>query len=295
MVIRKHPIASPQSFATTGMRDDDEDPNVQAAVNAARQAAFTASVETFSLLAGLPDAYLRSQRRELKRLTRIAGDDDVRITVMRESIRQAGRLSATAKLGQHRVERMLVAMTSDELLVHGFVSNDAFEPIHRLLVQLTIYGISANHVLIESTDIDGYFRFRTGIKSRASIPVAKDVKVGLSDEVAEALSRANAKPEASAPAAEAAAPAGRQVLGRLQILDPTGKTTLHVDPYPMRIENDSVYREYVLVDGKGRGDHEVQNIAAGTEKQEHNAPERPAAATRKAQGAKPASKPRGKP
>lgn len=287
MVTRKHPIVS-QTLGNAGMRDNREDPNVEAAIAAARQAAFAASTDTFNLLAGLPGAYLRSQRRELKRLTRIASDDDVRIAVMRESIRQAGRLDATAKLGQRRVERMLVAMNSDELLVHGFVSNEAIEPMHRLLVQLTIYGVSANYVLIEHTDADGYFRFRTGIRTRASAPMAEGVKVGLSDDVAEALARVNAKSEPADSAAEAAA-AGRKVVGRLEILDPTGRTKLHIDPYPMRIENDSVYREYVLVEGRGIVDG-PRDLRDGSAAPDKPAPAKDSAARSSRAGSKPRDK-----
>lgn len=249
MAIQKNQVVLPQLFAEPGTRGDRGGENMQSTIDAARRTAFTAAIDTFKLLADLPGAYLRSQKREMKRLQRIASDDDPRIRVMHESIRQARTLHTTAQLGQRRVERLLVALADSEALVHGFVSDGQLKPAAGLTIRLSLKEGGSHRSFQERTDEAGYFRFRLGTDSRPYKPGSQPTESKMSASIAEALARVNAKSAAGASARAATAPGAQLALARLEIFDAADKS-LHVDPQPMQIDAGSVYREYVLVDGR---------------------------------------------
>lgn len=286
MATQRHNFVLPQLFTDPGDRI------VQAAVEAARQSAFASSIDTFNLLAALPDAYLRSQKRELKRLSRVAGDEDVRVATMHESIRHARQLSAIAKLGRRRVDRMQAALSGADLLVHGFISTAELEPAPRLLVRLTIREHGKERILTEPTEDDGYFRFLLGHSIRRFGRAASVANVAPGG-FAQTVAHVNDRTGTAAPAEEtvAAAAGAQRPSARLEILDASGRM-LHSDTLPMFVDTDSTYREYVLADGHGIGGDTPRDLRDGINAKDNadaNAP-----APTNARATRSDNKPRGK-
>ena len=301
MANQKPKIVLPQFFIEPGTGADDSQQIARAPIMAARQASFAAAVEVFAMLAALPDAFIRSQRRELKRLQRSGQDDDARIEMMKASIGQSSALHTTARLGQARLERMIVAMSDQGAVVHGFVSDDQLEAIAGLTVRLSINEQGKDRSLFEKTGDDGYFSIRLGSTTRTYKPVTPAVDVSLSERMAEALARINAKAAADAAAPPASTTGDRQILARIEILDATGKL-LHTDPEALVINTGSVYREYVLLDREGASKEDFNNFVrdkaadASTAKAAPTTPlsgKTPPSA--KPRAAKPADKPKGRP
>jgi hypothetical protein len=231
---------------------------------AARQDALGTALDLFTVLSALPAAFMDSQERELKRLERSGKERSPRIDALKASIEQARELRDTAELGQARVGRVLVAASSPDDLVHGFVSDASLSPMPGLTVRLTARTEKDGDgkSLSTTTDKDGYFSIGLGAsRNRDSKPTAA-TPVKLSDRMAELLASVNAKAD-TAPAGAtttASADTGSQRLARIDVLDAKGGL-LHRDPMPLVLNEGSAYREYVIVDGETAGRNDFRDFA----------------------------------
>lgn len=217
-------------------------------MESARQSAIGTGLDLFAFMTALPDAFLASEQRELKRLSRTAEKkNDPRIGRLKVSIERAEELRANAMLGKARVERMLGSLSEDVNVFHGFVSDSDLQPREKLTVRITADrdGEKTEKSLSASTDADGYFSIPLGKAENARHKsAAPESAVNLSDRMNELLKRVNAKPASSSAAAYVD---GSEVLARVEVLDAAGNI-LHQDVSPLVVNDGTAYREYI-VDG----------------------------------------------
>jgi hypothetical protein len=224
---------------------------------AARQDAICSALDLFSVLGALPAAFMDSQERELKRLESSGKERSPRIDALRASIEQVRELRRTADLGQARIARSLVALSSSDDLVHGFVSDATLAPMPGLTVRLTLCTEKEGDgkSLSAISDTDGYYSISLGTSpSSDSKPPTPATPGKLSDRMAELLANVNAKAQADAKTDPSGATTTQasdnssELLARIDVLDPKG-ALLHRDPMPLVLNHGSAYREYVIVDG----------------------------------------------
>lgn len=224
---------------------------IEAPLAAARQPAITTGLDLLAFMTTLPDAFIASEKRELKRLARSGSDkNDPRIERLEISIERAGELRSSTHLGKARLERGLVSLSEDGNVFHGFVSGIDLQPREKITVRISAAreGEKSDKALSAMTDSDGYF----------SIPLGKDTKkatspesaVNLSGRMNELLMRVNAKAGSSSNAATGEksythVDDGKDVLARVEILDAAGNI-LHRDASPLVVNAGTAYREYVI-------------------------------------------------
>ena len=136
---------------------------LEAPLDAVGPSALAAGLEVAQLLSILPNAFVESQKRELKRLQATGAENDERILLLQSSIEE-GEQMRTVVLGvQLRAKRMVAASTGRDDVFHGFVSNADFSPLVGVTVRLR-GGKSERGENSAKTDEDGYF----------SIPLARE-------------------------------------------------------------------------------------------------------------------------
>ncbi len=223
---------------------------IEAPMEAARQPAIGTGLELLSFMSSLPDAFIASERRELKRLARTAeSKNDARIERLKISIERAQEIRGNADLGKTRIERALVSLSEDGNVFHGFVSDTELQPRKGLTVRIVdARSEKTGKSFSATTDADGYFSIALGkdvAGGRKSNTPEADVK--LSDRMAELLSRVNAKADTAAGSDKSYAETGNQneVLAQVEILDTDGKI-LYQDLSPLVINTGTAYREYAI-------------------------------------------------
>ncbi len=235
---------------------------IEAPLAAARQPAISTGMDLLAFMSAMPDIFLASEQRELRRLARTTDNkNDPRIERLKVSIERASELSNTANLGKTRIDRAIVAASTEDNVFHGFVSDANLKPREKLTVRISAArnGDTGNDKetksLSTTTDTDGYFSISLGkekIYSRKSATNESTVK--LSEQMAERLASVNAKAKtdtsaASNPrgAAAAAIENSNEVLARVEILD-ANKNIIYQDESPLIVNAGTAYREYVLAD-----------------------------------------------
>jgi hypothetical protein len=230
---------------------------IEAPFAAARQPAITIGLDLLAFMSALPTAFVTSEQRELKRLSRTAeSKSDSRIERLTRSIERASELHATAMQGKARIDRAVVSLSEEGHVFHGFVSDGNLHPQKGLTVRMTIArddGKESNS-LSATTDADGYFSIPLGREAdRGQKTTTPESDGKLSERIAALVSRVNAKTNTSTTAAAAATSDSREVLARVEILD-ANNNVIHEDSSPLVVNAGTAYREYVIENKDGGHD-----------------------------------------
>ncbi len=217
---------------------------IEAPLSAARFAALGSAFEVVELLNLLPEAFERSQRRELERLRR-SKDDKRRIAALESSMEQAAMLRTMARRANVRLQRAAVIASDQEDAFHGFVSNSDLEPLEGLTVRLTDSKERSGRALTATTDSDGYFRISFGNKRTAPDRVENLDPV---QRLAKLFERFGGQPTAGISGAATSSNRGETPSAHLEILK--GERIIHRDPVPLARTKGSAYREYVISTGR---------------------------------------------
>lgn len=218
---------------------------IQKPLDGAKQTLMGTGLDLFNLLSALPDAFIASQRRELKRVEATASEkDDERIAILQASIVQAGQLRTMIQHGEARVQRVIGSVAHGDDAFHGFVSNAELEPVAGLTVRLTgREGATGKRGLSGTTDKDGYFRIPLSSKrDTTSEWSAKAAKMSF----AERLDSFSAKAETDANATSTSDSSGtsQKRLAQVEILQKD--QVVLTDKFALPVDEGSVYREYVV-------------------------------------------------
>lgn len=224
---------------------DPRDERIRAQAEAVKPAALDAAGEVLAVLALLPDAFIRSQKRELARVMRTEKDEkNPRVAGLRRSIEQVEILGETARHGQSRIERLSTMLDNDKHVFQGFVSDAELRPLPGVRVQVSDAEATGGKTLSAVTAGDGYFAIALSAKgNERGTPMTE----GLADVLNRAFAapgKADAK-NARVKAEAAAAAASQQRKARVEIFDAAGKS-LHKDPQPLPLGAGGIYREYVV-------------------------------------------------
>src|SRR6267143_5709430 len=87
----------PEFFADTTSAENIRRQFIDAPLEVAKASAFTSALDLARMLSLLPDAFLASQQRELKRMKKSVPEDDSRLATLEASIEQAQILRTTAR------------------------------------------------------------------------------------------------------------------------------------------------------------------------------------------------------
>lgn len=227
---------------------------------AAQQPALSTGLQLLAFMSALPEAFITSEKRELKRLAKTADSkNDTRIERLQLSIERATELHTSASQGKTRIDRAMLALSTEDNIFHGFVSDSELKPLAKMTVRISAFragdtsGGKETKSLSASTDADGYFSISLGKeKPITRKPVMSESKVKLSEQMAERLASVNAKAKASTTtssgnAAETYTANTSEVLAQVEILD-GNQNIIHKDETALVVNAGTAYREYVIVD-----------------------------------------------
>ena len=235
---------------------------IEAPMEAAKQSAIGTGLDLFAFMTALPDAFILSEQRELKRLSRnVDSKKDPRIERLKMSIERGKELHTHTQQGKTRIERLLVSLSEEDNVFHGFVSDVDLQPREKLTVRISAAreGEKSEKSLSATTDTDGYFSISLGKDPRGGYrkPMPESA-VNLSERMNELLMRVNAKADiGSSDKASTSASSDQEVLARVEILDSAGNI-LHQDAAPLVVNAGTAYREYV-VDRTARTDKKTNS------------------------------------
>jgi hypothetical protein len=245
---------SNQTFESAAFsKRDPRDERIRKQAEAVKPAAIDVATGALAILALLPDAFIRSQKRELARVMRTEKDGkSPRVVALKRSIDEVGTLGETAKYGLARFQRLSTQSDKDAQVFEGFVSDAELRPLAGLRVQVSAAQASGAQAsggepLSAITAEDGYFVIPlSASRYTRGTPMAGGLGEAMSRVFAapEKVDAKNAKVKAEAAAAAAAA-APTQRSGRVVIYDTNGKP-LHEDPQPLSLGANRLYREYVI-------------------------------------------------
>jgi hypothetical protein len=228
---------------------------IETPMAAARQPAIATGLELLTFMSMLPDAFLASEERELNRLARSSNDkNDPRIERLKFSIMRTKELHNASQKGKARIDRALAALSNEDNVFHGFVSDANLKPREKLTVRISALRESEKDEksLSAITQADGYFSISLGKgKTDAGKSSANESTVTLSEQIAERLASVNAKNKADTAKASntqsAASASTNQARVRVEILD-ANNNVIHQEESPLVVTAGSTYREYVIDD-----------------------------------------------
>jgi hypothetical protein len=230
---------------------------IEAPFAAAQQPALNTGLQLLAFMSALPEAFIASEQRELKRLAKTTDNtNDARIERVQLSLERAADFHASAVQAKTRIDRALLALSTEEKIFHGFVSDMNLKPLEKLTVRISALsdGVTGSSKdtksLSTTTDADGYFSISLGKeKNSAQKSSMPESSVKLSEQIAARLASVNAKAKIGSgeniEQTRSADAYNKEVLAQVEILDATGKL-LHQDSTPLVINNGSAYREYIL-------------------------------------------------
>ena len=155
MATNERKTTLPGFFTDTNSEENVRRQFIEAPLEAASQPALGAALELATLLGILPNAFVASQQRELKRVVQSSSENDPRAVALQTLINHADVLRTMARRGQVRIQRALVTVADDGDVFHGFVSNSDFAPLRGLTVRLTDTKTASVKAFIATTDVDG--------------------------------------------------------------------------------------------------------------------------------------------
>jgi hypothetical protein len=251
---------------------------IETPMKAAQQSAIATGLELLGFMSTLPDAFLASEERELKRLARTSDDkNDPRIERLKLSIARAVQMRDTGQQGKARIDRAMVAASNEDNVFHGFVSDTNLKPREKLTVRISANrdGEKDGKSLSAITNADGYFSISLGKgKTNVRKPSANESTVKLSEQMAERLASVNAKAKTdtvtASDAQSAASASTNQARVRVEILD-ANNNVIHQDESLLVVTAGSTYREYVI-DGDAPTATPRERAAAATEAPTPNVP-----------------------
>ena len=239
MAIQSRWSVIPGFFADTQSADNLRRQFIDGPMEAAGQSALDSAAELATLLSILPDAFVASQRLELRRVSRSAMENDPRIAALETSIERAEVLQTMAQRGQVRVERALVAIATNQDVVHGFVSNTELAPLEGLTVRLTESTSASAKPLAATTDEHGYFRIKLDTKPGTRDNTRVEPKPNTwSQRITDVFAGVGRMPSAS-PEATADADVRELVILKKERL-------LYSEPISIAPDGGSIYREYAI-------------------------------------------------
>ncbi len=259
MATQSRKTGFPEFFADTQSTENLRRQFIEAPMDAAGQAALGTGVELAGLMSILSDAFTASQRREHERVLKSGDEKDPRVAALQTSIDHADLLRSTARRGQVRIQRALVAVASNDEVFHGFVSNTDLVPLGGLTVRVTGSKTGRATALSATTDDDGYFSIALGTKKDTQRePGVTSSPINLSQRIINLMTGRSQEPSASAPAS--AESGGSQV----EILK-KGKL-LHRDMVPVAPDGGSLYREYLIADAEFSSASDFRNFMSEASK-----------------------------
>jgi hypothetical protein len=110
---------------------------IETPLAAAQQPAINTGLDLLAFMTALPNAIVASEQRELKRLLRTTDDNnDDRIERLKLSIERTNELHTTVLQGKARIDRVLVSLSTEGNIFHGFVSDADAKPMAKLTVRI---------------------------------------------------------------------------------------------------------------------------------------------------------------
>jgi hypothetical protein len=224
----------PQFIAEPKSAEEARRQFLEAPLDAVGPSTLAAGLEVAQLLSILPNAFVESQKRELKRLQTTGAENDERILLLQSSIEEGEQLRTFVVGAQLRAKRVVGASSGREDVFHGFVSNPDFSPLVGATVRLK-GGKSDRGQTAAKTDEDGYFsiplRAKTSGKGEAG-------KLSFSQRLNKMFESRNQPSTTPQEEKKARATAQVEIVKKRQVV--------HEDPVPVIIDEGSVYREYVV-------------------------------------------------
>ena len=227
----------PEFFVDAKSAESVQRQFIDAPLQAALQSGFGTALEVAKLLRVLPDAFAASQRSELDRIKQSAEKNDPRVAALEASIEQADDLRRVVRLAEIRTQRSLIALVNEREVFHGFVSDSHMNPLKGLTVQVTAGKAGRAKSLSDITDADGYFNISLG-KTSPPRSSGKEAANITPEQIAELFARQEKEREGEHLDDET------REESRVEILK-KGKL-LYEDPTALRLDEGSVYREYVI-------------------------------------------------
>lgn len=232
---------------------------IDAPINAARQSTIHLGLDLLDFMSSLPDAFIASEERELKRLSRTSNDKkDLRIEQLKHSIERTQAIRENANLGKSRIDRALVALSEDGNIFHGFVSDTNANPRAGLTVRISVSnqneaGASRSAI----TDSDGYFSIpldsEKNTSTKSGILNRQKMSGRLADVFAARENSASAEEKAASAEgaartenidAESVTNERNEILAQVTILNE--RELVYQDEVPLIINEGTAYREYIV-------------------------------------------------
>ena len=209
---------------------------LEAPLDAVGPSTLAAGLEVAQLLSILPNAFVESQKRELKRLQATAAEDDERIVLLQSSIDEGEQLRTFVAGAQLRAKRVVGASSGREDVFHGFVSNSDFSPLVGVTVRLK-GGKSDRGQASAKTDEDGYFSIPLRAKASSK---GEAGKLSFSQRINKMLDSRTQPSTTPQEGQKARVTAQVEIVNKRQVV--------HEDPVPVIIDEGTVYREYVVTE-----------------------------------------------
>lgn len=207
---------------------------LEAPLDAVGPATLSAGLEVAQLLSILPNAFVESQKRELKRLQATAAEDDERIVLLESSIEEGEQLRTFIVGAQLRAKRVVAASSGRDDVFHGFVSKSDFSPLVGVTVRLK-GGKTDRGQTSAKTDEDGYFSIPLRAKTSGKGEAAKLSFSQRINKMFESRHQPSTTPQE-----------GQKTRATAQVEIVIRRQVVHEDPVPVIIDEGSVYREYVV-------------------------------------------------
>ena len=223
---------------------------LEAPLDASVPEAMGTVLELASVLTRLPDVFIASQKKELDRI-KAADPNDPRAQALQASIDHTEELQGTAKMGQTRIERVAKATVGGQKVFHGFVSTTDLAPLPGATVRLTEQG-AGGHQAAATTDDDGYFSIAlsppppTYGTSTTKRDLSLSQRINRLFETRTLDLGETAKTVDTAEATKDDAAKGHVRETTVQVL--MNGRLLHEDPIPLKIDQGSTYREYIVTE-----------------------------------------------
>jgi hypothetical protein len=187
-------------------QNQEQEKILQALQQQVRQDTLAKGDALLALFRALPAAALASERAEHERLVGRYGKDHPRAQALEKSLDGLERAEVQAVRGRARAARAMEMARMPEPAFHGFVADEAGEPLPGMTVRVVSPRLGTE--LAAPTKQDGYFHL--------VLPEAVKKQGKRNAELAEVI-----------------------------IVDGQGKR-VHEDPLPLQLDAGSAYREYIV-------------------------------------------------
>lgn len=244
MAQSKNP-GTPQFINEPKSAEDARRQFLEAPLDAVGPSVLAAGLEVAQLLSILPNAFVESQKRELKRLQATGVENDERIPLLQSSIEEGEQLRTFVLGAQLRAKRVVAASAGNEDVFHGFVSNSDFSPLVGVTVRLK-GGKSERGQASAKTDEDGYFSIPLRAKTAGKGEAGKLSFSQRINQMFQSRNQPSTTPEE-----------GKKTAVTAQVEIVKKRDVVHEDPVPVIVDEGTVYREYVVTE---RGSSRAKDV-----------------------------------